>query len=61
MTRYLGEATFASSNPGSLPPPGYQLDDYDQATLLALADQRFASICGYHDSHTYQSRLSTDD
>jgi hypothetical protein len=42
---YLREAIFASSNPPDpLPPPKHQLDDSDQAILLALADQPFASI-----------------
>jgi hypothetical protein len=46
VTRYLREVIFASSNPpGPLPPPDHQLDDSDQALLLALADQPFASIC----------------
>jgi hypothetical protein len=45
VTRYLREAIFASSNrPDSLPPPKHQLDDFDQAILLALTDQLFASI-----------------
>jgi hypothetical protein len=55
VTRYLREAIFASSNPPDpLPPPKHQLDDSDQAVLLALADQPLASIRQYHDSHTYQ-------
>jgi hypothetical protein len=45
VIRYLREAIFASSNPPDpLPPPEHQLDDSDQAILLALADQLFASI-----------------
>jgi hypothetical protein len=45
VTRYLREAIFASSNPPEpLPPPEHQLDDSDQAILLALVDQPFASI-----------------
>jgi uncharacterized membrane protein len=45
VTRYLRETIFASSNPPDpLPPPEHQLDDSDQAILLALADQPFASI-----------------
>jgi hypothetical protein len=44
-TRYLREAIFASSNPPDpLPLPEHQLDDSDQAILLALADPPFASI-----------------
>jgi hypothetical protein len=44
VTRYLREAIFASSNPPDpLPPPEHQLDDSDQAILLALADQPLAS------------------
>jgi anti-sigma factor ChrR (cupin superfamily) len=44
VTRYLREAIFASSNlPDPLPPPEHQPDDSDQAILLALADQPFAS------------------
>jgi hypothetical protein len=39
VTRYLREAIFASSNPPDpLPPPEHQLDDLDQAILLAPAD-----------------------
>jgi hypothetical protein len=45
VTRYLRQTIFASSNqPGPLSPPEHQLDDSDQAILLALADQPFASI-----------------
>jgi hypothetical protein len=45
VTRYLREAIFASSNlPNPLAPPEHQLDGSDQAILLALADQPFASI-----------------
>jgi hypothetical protein len=45
VTRYLREAIFASSNPPDpLSPPEHRLDDSDQAVLLALADQPFASI-----------------
>jgi hypothetical protein len=45
VTRYLREAIFSSSNPPDpSPPPEHQLDDSDQAILLALADQPFASI-----------------
>jgi hypothetical protein len=40
---YLREAIFVSFNPPDpLPPPEHQLDDSDQAILLALADQPFA-------------------
>jgi hypothetical protein len=39
VIRYLREAIVASSNPPDpLPPPEHQLDDSDQAILLALAD-----------------------
>jgi hypothetical protein len=45
VTCYLREVIFTSSNPPDpLPPPEHQLDDSDQVILLALADQRFASI-----------------
>jgi hypothetical protein len=45
VTRYLRQVIFASSNPRDpFPPPEHQLDDSDQAILLALADQPFASI-----------------
>jgi hypothetical protein len=45
LTRYLRETIFTSSNPpDSLPPPEHQLNDFDQAILLALTDQPFASI-----------------
>jgi hypothetical protein len=45
VTCCLHEAIFASSNPPDpLPPPERQLDNSDQAILLALADQPFASI-----------------
>jgi hypothetical protein len=45
VTRYVRKAIFASSNPPDpLPPPEHQLDDSDQAIILALADQPFASI-----------------
>jgi hypothetical protein len=45
VTRYLHETIFASSNPPDpLPSLKHHLDDSDQAILLALADQPFASI-----------------
>jgi hypothetical protein len=45
--RYVREAMFALSNPPDpLPPPDHQLDYSDQAILLTLADQHFASIRG---------------
>jgi hypothetical protein len=45
VTRSLREAIFTPSNPPDpLPPPEHQLDDSDQAILLALADQPFASL-----------------
>jgi uncharacterized membrane protein len=45
VTRYLREAIDASSSPPDpLPPREHQLDDSDQAILLVLADQPFASI-----------------
>jgi hypothetical protein len=43
VARRLREAIFASSNPPDrLHPPEHQLDDSDQAIILALADQPFA-------------------
>jgi hypothetical protein len=46
VTRYLCESIFASYNPPDpLLPPEHQLDDSDQAILLALGGQSFALIC----------------
>jgi hypothetical protein len=39
VARYLREAIFSSSNP-----PEHQLDDFDPATLRALAHEPLASI-----------------
>jgi transcriptional regulator of acetoin/glycerol metabolism len=45
VTHFLREAIFVSSNPPDpLAPPEHQLDESDQAILLALASQPFASI-----------------
>jgi hypothetical protein len=45
VTPCLREAIFVSSNsPDPLLVAEHQLDDFDQAILLALAGQRFASI-----------------
>jgi hypothetical protein len=43
VTHYLREVIFTSSNPPDpLPLPEHQLDDSNEAILLALADQPFA-------------------
>jgi hypothetical protein len=45
VTHYLREAIFASSNsPANIPEVESQFNDCDQAILLALAEQQFASI-----------------
>jgi hypothetical protein len=62
LTHYLHEAIFASSNPPDpLPPPEHQLDDSDQAILLALANQPFALIRKLSRLTHLPERLSTDD
>jgi hypothetical protein len=62
VIRYFREAIFASSNPPDpLPPPEHQLDDSDQTILLRSPINPSHQLTSYHDSYTYQERLSTDD